>query len=253
MEGKGDSKQSDRQRQGEVALTEHFSKRLTAYATAAGAACVGVLALAPPADANIIVNKNPISIGVNSTVPFEINGVTQFTFSDFLHSATLGGFVSISEYLKITPGMGHVVVSHTFNRFVTRLAKGAGIGPGRSFGQEEAVMARLFNPEGSFIIAGEWANSTYTRNSGYIGFEFLSHGNTHFGWAHAQVTALPFGGITADINEYAYNTIPDQSIRAGQTSASEPAPATLLLLALGSLGLGFWRRKKQQPVTVSDN
>ena len=82
MEGKGDSRQSDSRRQGEVALTEHFNKRLTAYATGAGAACVGVLALARPAQADIIVNNNPITISPGDEVPFQINGVTQFRFED---------------------------------------------------------------------------------------------------------------------------------------------------------------------------
>ena len=44
-----------------AALSESVNKRLTAYALAAGAAGVGVLALAEPARADIITVKTPIS------------------------------------------------------------------------------------------------------------------------------------------------------------------------------------------------
>jgi hypothetical protein len=55
-----------------------------------------------------------------------------------------------------------------------------------------------------------------------------------------------FGCIdfTATLVNYAYNTVPDQPILFGQTSSPAPEPGTLGLLALGSLGLGFWRRRK---------
>jgi hypothetical protein len=57
--------------------------------------------------------------------------------------------------------------------------------------------------------------------------------------------------ITANINEYAYDTVANQSIFAGQTTASTPEPGTLGLLALGSLGFGFWRKRKTG--TVGDD
>ena len=41
---------------------------------------------------------------------------------------------------------------------------------------------------------------------------------------------------------YAHDTVARLSIDAGHTSAT-PEPGTLGLLTLGSLGLGFWRRK----------
>lgn len=85
--------------------------------------------------------------------------------------------------------------------------------------------------------------SHYGSFGGYVGFEFLSNGQTHFGWAHAYVSVSRGSGVTATISEFAYDTVANQSILAGQTTAT-PEPGTLGLLAFGSLGLGFWRRRK---------
>jgi len=76
-------------------------------------------------------------------------------------------------------------------------------------------------------------------------------GQAHYGWARLNVTicllrspgCLPGNQITETLTGYAYDTVPNQGLLAGQTTAT-PEPGTLGLLALGSLGLGFWRRRK---------
>ena len=47
--------------------------------------------------------------------------------------------------------------------------------------------------------------------------------------------------INAHLTGYAYDTVADQAVTAGE--GQTPKPGTLDLLALGSLGLGFWRRR----------
>ena len=235
MRGKGGWKHSGTRRsaRGEVALAEHFSKRLTAYAATAGAACVGVLGLAQPAQADIIVNKNPISIGPNTTVPLQIDGVTEFTFIAVSFVGGTGTNYHRLGELYVRPGMGHVLSHGSF--FASRLAKGAVIGSGGRFSQVGALMAYICNSFKGYcnVPLGQWPSQ-----SGYLGFEFLSNGQTHFGWAHMTVACCASGTIS----EFAYDTVANQSIEAGQTSAT-PEPATLGLLALGALGIGFWRRK----------
>jgi hypothetical protein len=99
-------------------------------------------------------------------------------------------------------------------------------------------------------------------NSRYLGVKFEIKGQTHFGWARLNVQIqLPLT-ITATLTGYAYETIANKAITAGQTkgpgnlepdaSIEEPdasltapssKPATLGALAAGAPGLSIWRRE----------
>jgi hypothetical protein len=235
MEGKGDSRQSDSRRQGEVALTEHFNKRLTAYALAAGAAGVGVLALAPPAEADIIVKRE--NIVINSSHPNEtltIVGSHKLSF----------GFSSSPIVPRRLIGVGgHNASVAVLGTTPPSLYLAARIGPGSKIGASQAKFFRSGAIMGGFSFSlglyGPWGGP------GYLGFDFANR----FGWAKMTFNS---NGTSAHLTEFAYNTVPGQAILTGQTSVAEPGTGALALLALGSLGLACWRRKKQQPVTVSD-
>jgi hypothetical protein len=91
--------------------------------------------------------------------------------------------------------------------------------------------------------------------TGYVGFLFGPAGDVHYGWASVDVTLVSNDSSVSyevGVVGYAYNTVPNQPILAGQTSAV-PEPGTLGLLALGSLGLGFWRRKSKHSVNTRDS
>ena len=73
---------------------------------------------------------------------------------------------------------------------------------------------------------------------GFQGFKILV---ADFQKVEAAPVLVHPNGLGGVVTGYAYDTIANQPIAAGQTST--PEPGTLGLLALGSLGLGFWRRK----------
>ncbi|MBE9490507.1 MAG: T9SS type A sorting domain-containing protein, partial [Bacteroidetes bacterium] len=56
---------------------------------------------------------------------------------------------------------------------------------------------------------GNWSN----KDDKYLGLRFNISGNTHYGWARLTVSVA---GSTWVIKDYAYNTIPDEPITAGQ-------------------------------------
>ena len=84
-----------------VTLPEGVNKRLTAYALAAGAAGVGVLALAQPAEADIIVKSE--NIVINSSHPNEtltIVGSHRLSFGFVSRSGVIGQdiFIGVSGH-----------------------------------------------------------------------------------------------------------------------------------------------------------
>ena len=217
-------------------LRESLTKRLTGYATAAGAAGIGVLTAAQPASADIIYTPANIFMvpgtpGAPTTVPIDINqdGLADFSFLDWATGSLAGLSIGIT---------GEVNGFWGYQPFA--LNAGARIGtayPGK-FWTYGGMMALVSNDG----VQGNWPNVT----NKFVGLDISVNGQDHYGWAELNVvTGRSMGGpfVDATLLGYAYDTVGNQAILAGQTS-STPEPGTLGLLALGSLGLACWRRKK---------
>jgi len=239
-------------------LCDSFQKRLNMYAIAAG---VGILALPESAEAKIIYTPAHAAITQNHAVTIDLthDGKNDFTFQEtFITTTSVGENHSI--ILAVSParkgneiwGMAH---------HASALEVGVRIGPQHRFAYGKKLMAVDLYADGtggSGTCGGPWNN---VKNR-YLGFKFSIQGATHFGWARLNVTCtttFESHSVTGLLTGYAYETIPDKGIVAGQTKGTDevpegpdaaftmpsPEPVSLGALALGAPGLSIWRREEE--------
>ena len=241
--------------------TANFSdaaiRRLNAYALAAGAAGVGLLA-ATPANAGVVYTPTKITISLTGTSIYDLNPAGS-AVAPFLIAA---GFTSPGFYWDTisfnpqTSGARFVQGPGT-SWSIAPLQAGVVIGPGRRFG----------SPTRGFLATiGPYGGGTYNNHDGfkfgqtsYVGFKFLISGQTHYGWARVDVRYnpnTPKRRLYLQLTGYAYETIANTSIKAGQTTGTAVMPSkesvgpesklpaqSLGLLALGADGMAAWRRE----------
>jgi len=228
------------------------------YALAAGAAGVGLLAAAPPAEAKIIYTPahRVITPKHSFNIDFNHDGITDFRIANSVSACTDFCFFELRQ----RPADGNSAVGYTIGSgfpLDSALKPGARIGPRSPFkkGTAAMVVARSnVYTSNKTIVYGPWINV----KDRYLGLKFQIKGNTHYGWARLNVK-VGTTTITATLTGYAYETIPNKPIIAGQTKGQDdgtveesntaltvptPEPTTLGVLTLGSPGLSMWRREE---------
>jgi hypothetical protein len=224
-----------------------LSHRMTAYALVAGTACLNVSALTSEHDASegpiVFTPVHAFLGGLGTTfLPIDLNrdGVNDLTLAvyNFRTSVPSSAFAAARGSLWDVPAGGNAGAFHP-------LPKGAVIGVNGEF---DAGKARLawgdsvnHSGHGGYYTGGPWANSAADQ---YLGVHFLINGLTHYGWVRLTVVAYPYEVYTI-VSGYAYNTVPNQPIKAGQGAfpggSVVTVPATLGALSLGARGLELWR------------
>jgi hypothetical protein len=95
---------------------------------------------------------------------------------------------------------------------------------------------------GTTFTWGKWTKA----NDRYLGLKFEIKGKFHYGWARLNVRAGE-ANITATLTGYAYETVANRSIQAGETKGDDmpaepgvtaPGGAALSHTSLGALALG---------------
>lgn len=264
-------------------LSESLNKRLNAYDLAASAAGVSLLALRPaveyalPAGAAIaatLLSASSVEAKIiytpantvikcmasHSSVPLDLNhdGIADFSFVCSTASGDGGyaGIVPIPAANKVwqtrpnSHGRSYVAARHA----------GALIKANRQFRHNSCNITRACRMiewnrvESHTYSYGPWAGVV----DRYLALRFTIEGGIHFGWARLRTKP----GIQAlYLTGYAYESIPNKPIIAGQTHGEDdidpgsgaslttpapdiPQPTTLGALALGAPGLSIWRREQ---------
>jgi hypothetical protein len=216
-------------------LAQPLGERVTAYAVAAAAAGLGIMAGAQPAGAQIIYTPADVRFERGARLDINNDGVTDFSITGYLNQSVISW---CSLFVKGAPGNG--VRGHDSGIiWPARLAEDTEIAASRTFQRNRKTAMGVLFPRRYIWTLG-------IRQLWFLGLEFQIDGQAHYGWAAVLITdAVAPPGYRGVVKGYAYNTVPNQPILAGQRSDADfiekvpPQPATLGLLALGAPGTRY--------------
>ena len=217
-------------------LSDSVHHQLSMYALAASAAGVGVLALAQPAEAEIVYTPAHVGIrlGVHYKVDLNHDGTPDFViYYGFMHDG-------IDAYLSVSPVNRQNEVWGT-QPYASALPAGARIGPdNKRFQPWHSLMVVV----STLFSMGPWEKGA-ALGPRYLGLKFLIGREVHYGWARADVRGQPPHVIIATLTGYAYETVPKKPIIAGKTKGTDVItvrPASLGRLAAGASAIPAWRK-----------
>jgi hypothetical protein len=230
--------------------SESDDRRLKLYSLAAAAAGVSVLALAQPLEGEVIVTRKAIQLheGIPVSVDLNNDGLADFKFS-FTTYFSSGHYKYHAKLAMKGLTKGKVVgrkISDFRGPYASALAAGANIGPAAHFSSSKGQITISREIQYGSVLGyyGYWHDAP----NRFLGVKFQIKGQTHYGWIRLNFS---FGGTT-QINGWAYETVANKKITAGQTADSaEEAPLakkgepSLGMLALGAEGNSVWRRVNQ--------
>ena len=262
-------------------LRDSLHQHLHMYALAASAAGVSLLALAQPSEADIIYTPANVTIGPNQRYNLDLTGDGTIDFTIKNHAvgtATFWGLGQFSGSLFVQRPAGNAVAGHRvysgFKAFPWAYALNSGMRVSkedRHFAGARATMAwtvfESWRTSASARRGGSWISGGegYGVSNRYLGLKFKINGQVHYGWA--RLSMYSWGTWTATLTGYAYETIPNKPIKAGQEQEGEdsvgqadPAaltqpdqtPATLGRLARGAQAVRLWRRRQEGQSLVKD-
>jgi hypothetical protein len=239
-------------------LTSKLDTSLIAYALAATAAGVSVLATAEPAEARILAKSVNIEIPLNGgVIEFDVNqdGVPDFGLSariyEFAGVAPTGNFSSSLRVIPAQAGNAVWAVSSHKDGCAAAVRGGLSIDNARPFEPEPLIMVEA---AGSYTRGRSSHCPWHGAHPPYLGLKFLIDGQMHYGWARVMVAER-----SAVLTGFAYETVANTAITAGKTKESSDAdiqamdnsPSPAGLQTLGGLALGSsemaWKRPEDEP------
>ena len=226
-------------------LSDSLNRQLNTYALAASAAGVSVLALARASEAKVVYTETHQVTNPGFPLYIDLNhdGIKDFVLRTMFYVGSSGLEVGLdaSGYRKNAVAGRRFSHSGYFFSAASALPTGARIGPERKFPVRFPYMAvELFNGVGSqYSDEGPWAGKGKGVRNRYLGLKFVVHGKVHYGWARLSVTLghhRQYDDVSATLTGYAYETVPNKPIIAGQTTG--PDVITVQPESLGELARG---------------
>ena len=236
-------------------VPDSIRQHLHTYALAASAAGVTMFALVPLGEAEIIYTPANLQISPIGTYTLDVDndGTTDFTFFDTYYDA-LGTLA-----VKGARSWNRVALaSGKLSRDAAAIRSGRGIGPRARFGGSgySVVMAsgwyNVYFPY-NFRCRGPWKD----KQNHYLGLQFMIGSEIHYGWARLSETCYKGNRNSAVLTGYAYETVANRKIKAGQESGTDDgieqpddaildqAAPTLGVLAQGARAHRMWRQNQQ--------
>lgn len=196
--------------------------RLNMYALAASAAGVGILALAPPAEAKIVYTKTHKVLPPHSRVNLDLNhdGIPDFTFhrqsNYFDHHLAKWESLWINSARKGRANgiLGSLYSTFSGSRFYYAVVLPSGTevnAAGFPWGRME--LEWIYPSYLKCWYRDKWRNEKRK----YLGLSFAIKGQAHYGWARMNVIGCSANGISAVLTGYAYETVPGKPIITGKT------------------------------------
>lgn len=134
-------------------------------------------------------------------------------------------------------GMNALILNNSGNSVPAALTLGALIDPTVTTNWGSGGKMASYDLTGPFS-GGNWSFGGYPA---YLGFYYTAPDGNHAGWAYISTTAnASFSSFFLD--EYGYDTTPNEAITAGE--GQTPEPSTMTLIALGGAGLIALRRRR---------
>jgi hypothetical protein len=167
---------------GALTLGQHRNR----FAIAAVLA-VGLLALASPAEAEIVYKRANITIADGSyNLDLNNDGVTDFTITATIY---VFDFCVDSGGVSETPASGN-------GALIGPLSEGDEIGPSQAFSQGAVGLEGFFRvnkrPCGTYRYYGPW--DVHLKGKRYLGLSFQLNGETYYGWVQLTIVAGGRGG-----------------------------------------------------------
>jgi hypothetical protein len=230
-------------------LSDSLQRHVNAYALAATAAGVGMLALSQPAEARIVYTRAHRKIQYcdphHACFGLDLNhdGIVDFRIP--LYSSVRMPTLLVKPANKINAIYGTITSGGgTQRKAASALGYGVKVGPSPKLMPSNSFMYGVVLTKTCSCEEGEgpWGKIYPTA---YLGLKFYVKGKAHYGWARIRRNTASRHPI---LTGYAYETVANKPIITGKTKGADVIgasdSASLGRLAQGSAGLAARRPSK---------